>query len=626
MASNSGKTAGRSPRDRLGHTSPEGSGRIAGKVGHGFGLFVVVAFLSVSGIAQAIPATRNAKDTRFEDALELYKAGQAPAAIYMLQQLAKDHPSDSKVYLKLAEMAVEQKNWAYGIQTLAQAARCRPDDIVVRQVLMSIYAAYQMPIEEIMVGKEILAVQPRNKKIIRRLVALCFKQNLFEDEALMRSKLHDLDPGDYENMLLLADLYCRTGKVVEEINTLRSILKRWPDRREHRIRLAALYGETSDHYNELDILKTLPAGRRDPVARKMKRKAVALHRLDQKILNMYEPTLHVLREESPEVHISRSGSESVTVLTSLSKYQDFGLWLRYDHLDYTGTNLLLGTRKIDSYDWQFRRITEWDRERSKLTLGLGMSHVGVGGSLVSRYGIGLNPADFPFMEDREFGGSTPIAKILYETRIRPRLTLQGWILREIMPDVDAQVRMVVKHEAGGNATYSWFDNTRAALNYAIYESSDDNTSQNARFSLERVFLGKLPEHDLGGHRSGFSESTPSSCVLLKYQADYLDTRRRSNLYQYYPDEIEHEVSAVGEVRLSRFLFFKGEEVWATGNNVLLAKWATNLDLGWRDRQNNNELSLRYGWTLTRVNSSTTNQTLQGETKIKELQLVGRWNF
>jgi len=593
------------------------------------GLWVCLAVILfvASGQALAKSALPQGKDSRYADALALFQAGKSDAAIYKLQTIVSDSPDDADVYKKLAEMAVENKNWAYAIQTLAEVARIRPEDVVVRRVLMSIFAAYQMPVEELQVGREVLAREPRNKEVLTRLAYVCHDQSLFDDETMLRSRLAELEPGNYENLRALALLHCRSNRPDEEISVLRRILKQWPDKREHRIRLAAVYGSVNDRFSQLEVVRALPDAHHDPVARSMKKEAVKTLRKEQKVWPVTEPIIRIERERYREFSLDRSFSESLTMFPSLTKNRDRGVWSHYDHVTYRGLNELSGKANIDTYELQARQIQWWDQERSRLTVGLGLAHVGVSSLFAPRFDPDLSPIDFPFLEKTPFGGTTPTGSVRFERRLRSRLTGSTWLLREVMPDIDALVRMVCRNSVGAAATYLWPDQTTMHLQYELSDITDNNTYQNAQFSVERVLWGTGPEHNYAGHRMGFFSSPPTSHLSFKYQCDYMDHSSPSRLYQIYRDEVQNEFSLIGELKVGQRMFLKAEGLYAKGNRVLLNKSTGRYGIGYRDPEDGNEIILQYGLTRDSVaETSQINQTLTGDSRLEEYQLMGRWHF
>lgn len=159
--------------------------------------------------------TKQQSQQRLNDAKSLLARGKKDAAIYMLQQLAKDDPNNYQVLLELGRIAVESKNWAYAIAVFQQASKLRPKEIYVRLVLMGIYKAYQMPIQEVMVSKEVLALEADHIVANQRLAELYKELAMLEEEIATRQHLKILLPDDYRNLKRLASILDEAGQLWE---------------------------------------------------------------------------------------------------------------------------------------------------------------------------------------------------------------------------------------------------------------------------------------------------------------------------------------------------------------------------------------------------------------------------
>ncbi len=573
------------------------------------------------------PQIQNGEDIRFVMAQELFRKGRTGAAIYMLQQLSASEPENVKVLLKLAEMAILAKNRAYAVQVVRKASKLLPEDVPIRLLAMDLYDAFQNPLKEIIVGREILALEPAHLPTLRRLADLYGKQDLSDLEAQTRATLLDLEPDNYENAQALATLERKTGKVWEEVNTQRHLVARFPEKRKHQMRLAYLYGSLGNRFEQLRTLDAIPGVDDDPVARGLRREGSRALRSQIPIQDSADAVLFRELDTSREFQALSTGFEANYSHRRLRDRVDQGLWLNLKDLDYTGTSLLTGTRQVRNLDWQYRRLHEWDGTRSQLLLGLGASHVSVGGSLLSRTGAVLDPADFPFLEARQFGGDTLTARAELQRSLKEGLELRGWIAREPMDDLDAQVRLVTRFVTAGSLEYQWPDSTSAKLAYQRWAISDDNTRQNVQLILHRILWGSDPVHDLDGTRVRFLRTPPGNHLSLTYQADWLDHDRASRLYQSYDNELDQDLRLTGELELPASKFLRIEGALGRGNKVLDSKSELGFGVGYRDAADGKEIVLQYVTASNEVRSGTqANLTLIGLSKVERLQLTGNWSF
>jgi len=196
-------------------------------------------------------------EERLNDAMMLFKRGKTAAAIYMLQQLQKADPTNYKVLFKLGEMAIAARNWAYSITVLRKASLIRPEDIEVRLILMDIYKAYQMPIQSVIVAREILALDPGHQDGIKRLADLFQEQSMLEDEIETRKIVQSLLPRDYDNLKRMADVYNGTGKLAKAADMFEYIREYYPKNDDDLSKLAGIYDRLGESAQVLDIIDEL---------------------------------------------------------------------------------------------------------------------------------------------------------------------------------------------------------------------------------------------------------------------------------------------------------------------------------------------------------------------------------
>jgi|GEM_PF-1039779 len=578
------------------------------------------------------PATKISREIvadRFKDALDLFALGRTDAAIYALQQLSADDPTNVAVLLKLSELAIATKNWAYAINVLDKAAKLKPRDIPTRQVLMDIYKAYQMPVQEIHVGREILALDPRNLRALRRMASLYRDLDMPNEETDIRFELADLEPGNEANLRTLAHLLWESGEPWEEVVVHKKLVAKYPGKTRYLRRLAVLYGDEKikDWFNQLQTVEKVPGWKKDPTMAPIHKRAVKTYRKDLRVLDVLDSTNRVATEKAQEFKTDQIFLEESYMFRPLRKQRDHGVWARTIHTDYRGQNELAGKRTIDEYSFQGRSKIYTERGRNTLLLGLGATHVSVGGSLWSRDGEELSVTDYPFLENRPYGGTNISALADFVRMQRPRLELRATLLTEVMEELDAQVRGIQRSTAAMEAVYFFSDSTHVSIRNELWCISDGNRFKNSQFSIERYLLGTRPIHDFRGHRSGFILMPPSSSLKVRYQFDYKDHLKDSPYYQAYQNEIEKELRVTGELRLSPKLFLLAEGVKAKGNHTLSKVAGYRAGIGYRDRYKENEILLEYSDLTDKVNeTSQLNATLRGVSAFKHVQLSGRWHF
>jgi len=589
--------------------------------------------------AKPRPAKRNKAKIkeRFEAAQTLHKIGRTDAALYELQQLIIEDPENTDALFQVAEMAIASKNWAEAILVLGKVGTLRPKDIPTRLVLMDIYKAYQMPVQEIMAGREVLALDPKNVQVLRRLAAIYHEEDMPESEIKMREALMVVDPNDRENMEALAHLDWKIGEVWDEIVVQREIKKQQPKKPQTLRRLAVLYGDekVKDYFNELETIREIPGHHKDPVVNKWYHKADKAFRKELKIYDPLRWESYCSWEKANEFDMDRRVVEASYMHSLTSRFQEHGVWAQYGHTDYTGTNELIGTAKIDSYAWQLRHSTHTERGRNSLNLGLGTSTIAFSGGLRARYDPELTPAEYPFLEARSYGGTEVTGVAEFTRKLTNRVGLTLSLTRDIMSDIDAQVRTMTYVGGLAEVDYELSDQTRIAIQEEVWKISDGNTFSNPRLVVERYLLGSESVHDYRGHRASFFSNSslsflkrsPSSFLKLRYQGDFKNHSRASSFYEIYQDEVEHEVALTSEILLRPKAFLKIEGLCAEGNHVLISREGYVLGIGYRDRDTENEVLLEYSHLRDSTNEwSQTNLTIGGISVNDQIQLSGLWHF
>lgn len=587
-------------------------------------LITLLTFLSPTFQAQT-PIEDS--DERYQDAITLFDAGKTSAAIYLLQQVEKDDPTNIKVLLKLGEMAISAKNWAYAIQVLRQASKVREQDTETRLLLMDVYRAYQMPIQEIMVGREVINLDPENVTALENLAFLYHDQDMPAEEIRTRERLFEVDPDDLENMTRLVYLYWKTGNIWEQIPILRVILKLQPDRHDDWMRLAAAYGASGDRFNQINTLDEAKA--HGVNVGDMLGQAAGLHRKTLKIFPRLLGAGIFERDDASDVRTNRFVGEIARMFPRLRQEWDWGASLRQSHLNYSGKDVLQGTRNVDVTDFQFRTSIWTNGTRNRFDLVGGVAKVWVGGTLTVKSNVVSPPTidDFPFLEDRIYGGTAVTGGGIFSHQLNNQLDLKFWVNHNLMEDIDALVRLVKRTQVGGGIIYTWRDESQLQFQYEQWRISDQNNVRNARVELHRYLWGKDPIYDFRGHRVGFLGDPPTQSLSVRYRADWLDYSSASNLYQIYSNEVSNTLDIIGEAAFSRKWFVQLSGTAGIGNKTLKSLYGSSVGVGYRDPDNENEITIQYNFIRDEVGqASQFNQALVGPSTFTGLQFALRWHF
>ncbi len=194
-------------------------------------------------------------DKELAEARVLFDMERSEAAIYKLQQLQKRYPRDASILQRLCEMAIASKNWAYAIVVLEKLAAVKPRDVGVRVILMDVYRAYQMPIQEIKTAMDIIDIDPDDAATLERLAKLFHGENMFREEERVRIMLDEHEPLDAANLEKLAVFYAEEGDVREELVIRERIHALAPHNIPNSTRLIYLYGVDKEAYQKLLLLR-----------------------------------------------------------------------------------------------------------------------------------------------------------------------------------------------------------------------------------------------------------------------------------------------------------------------------------------------------------------------------------
>jgi tetratricopeptide (TPR) repeat protein len=573
---------------------------------------------------------------RLQDALLLFDRGKKDAAIYMLQQLEEDDPTNYKVLFKLGELAINAKNWAYAIQVLRKASILRPNDIEIRLVLLDIYKAYQMPLEEIIVAKEIIALDPHHIVALKRLAELYHDQAMKEEEIEIRQKLKHLTPDNYQNLKRLAVIFDENGQLWESAKVYEKIKKYYPEKLKDMRRLAAIYDELGENFRELLTLDHIAeqGGRRGW----MQTRAITSLRRQT---DTYDPlvaglTVSKVKEDTLDVYKIRPEAQYTHIL--VNKSFDLGIEASFTGLRYKGRGELDGRADIYSSSVILKAFQNWLDPDFILGAHVGVIDDRVSGKLSLRNpAAGLGPADFPFLKDptfKSYGGTIPIGGLLFKARQGLNTVYDARYKHDLIEEFDARLRLFTFDEITLGATYETRDHTALKLQIDNAFVSDGNYRLHGLASGYYTLWASEAMYDYRDRRQDFFRQPPPNFVNVGYELEYFKDRRVAEDFVYetfVSSEIRHKAVLGGQVRL----FTLGPDNQFLFNLRLFYGLGTTLDyrrglaarLFYFKPDSGNEIGLTYRFEDEKsTNREPGNLGIAGRTKGHQVTLNMRWRY
>ncbi|MCI0513687.1 hypothetical protein L0128_10780 [candidate division KSB1 bacterium] len=589
--------------------------------------------LPVAAPPRKISVTEAAR--RLQDAGILFAAGKTEAAIYALQQLEKDDPANYEVLFKLAEMAVADRNWAYAIEVLRKASVVRRRDIPVRLILMDIFRAYQMPIQEIMVGREILALDPAHVDITQRLAQSYQNQGLPEEELVIRQELMRLAPENYTNLKRLADIFEDQGEDWEAALVYEQIRRNFPDCLADCRRLAALYHRMQESFRELMVLDHIAA--QGESRGWMQGSAMKNLRQQLGIFDPFQSEFTFRKEHSEELDVYSLTSEGQYQRIRLRSNWDLGIFTNYNLYSHSGRDSLAGTMNINSQTLGMQVTRNWRATDFRLVAFLGVRGEHISGNLHPRTWLTqIDQNDYPFLADTtyrfdKFGGLMPVGTLRLVAKPGLRTQYQLVYEHEQIHDLEGRLRLFYFDRVG----LGWDFETEAhtALNFFIETAwvSDKNLRLHGQTGFSYLLWGSQSKSDYRQRRLDFLKQPPFTFLSLSYFLDYYHDQKPVRYYETYRQEVQHEGQIIGQTRLFRIgpeqhLFLKMQLAYARGKTMRLQERA-GLGLAYRDYEYQNELALWYQYDYEKVKPSTQwNQLFAGKFLSQTIALQLQWYF
>ncbi len=594
------------------------------------GVFLVVLFFSLNlpGYLDAEENEAQIHQSQIDDAIKLFEKGKVDAAIYRLQQIHKMFPKNETVLFKLGEMAISSRNWAYAINVLDKVATLRPKDIEVRIVLMEIYRAYQMPIQEIITAREIIAIDPDNEVALRKLAYLYHIQAMPEEEERTRRTLAKRDTTNHDNFNQLAMLQEKKGAIYEEIRTREKIQKYFPDKIENDLRLARAYGLEGELYSKLILLKKL---RRNPQT-----KSPEIEREYEKTLIEYRKSFARYNAFKPEFVFSKSegSDEKTTSYTGHIAYQkilfsqhaDLEVFADYKSFEYRPKGQLTGEKDIDGYKAGLIYQHQFRKAKTRIKIKGGIETVDASGTVTAKNPGAIDPADYPWLQDRDYGGTAFIGGLEFEKKIDQNFGTIFQIDRSLLDDLDAYARMYTHNSAGIGGYYQRKDGTRIDTTFTYGRITHGNYRQRALFTFFYPLFISDSIRDYRGRRIGSQKPIPKRELNFTYEFEYIHDRDPSFYYQVYSEtnEITNSFTLSGRHRIVKDLYVMLEGTYTDGR---VMKEATYYKAGIAYEEPNkfNNIELAYFYQTDEFTDQI-NRTYLGKSRGYGIMLNALWHF
>ena len=583
--------------------------------------------------------TPEESERRLQDAKLLFDRGRTDAAIYMLQQLEKADPTNYKVLFKLGEMAIAARNWAYSINVLRKASFIRPEDVEVRLILMDVYTAYQMPIQEIIVGKEILVLDPKHIIATKRLAKLYQEQAMPDEEIEIRQQLKLLVPEDYENLKRLADAFNKGGSLWEAARIYEQIRKYYPDNIEDITFLASIYDKLGETFRELQVLDQLrkKGKKRSWLEGQAKKK----QRLENNVYDPFDAGLTFRKDNGEEIDVSTTAAEAKYLHILIKPSLDVGVEGKLTKIHHSGRTILDGRMDIDSATISGRAVKSWKGENYVLSARLGLLWDEVHGRLrPSNPSAETTADDFPFLKDPSFnsyGGLMPVVKLKFLANPGLRATYQVAFEHGLVEDLDARLRMFYFDKTTFSYAYMANDYTEFLIQADESAVSDGNFRFHGLASVHYTLWGSSPFHSYRDRlgmpfwRKSFLRRPPISYLKIGYQYEYFDDESKSVNYEVYKTEDRHKYKIEAQARLYRCaldknIILKGNFAYSNGSTLDLQRNA-GVRLLYRDINTGNEIGLSYDFEeVEESNGSGGNLRVSGKGRSNTVFAYIKWRF
>lgn len=578
----------------------------------------------------------NKLESQLRDAQLLIDNGKNDAAIYLLQQVEKDNPENYEVLFRLGEMAIKVRNWAYAIDVFRKASFLLPEDIDVRLILMDVYRAYQMPLQEMIVAKEILTLDLQHVAVTKRLAGLYQAEAMLDDEVISRQRLKKLAPRDYENLKRLAEIYDESGQLWEAARIYEQIREYYPDNIKDMRRLAAIYGKLGESFRQLQVLDHIAenGGSR----RWMQKRALSHLKKEINVISVYDPfqaSLALRKENADELDITSIDSGMKYLHTRFRSSLDLGMQVKYSRDSHAGKGDLDGTMDIDSAKVLLHAVKNWRGQDYRLEAGLGGLWDSVSGRLYPRdLAAGINASDYPFLQDptfKSYGGDLLIARLLFLAQPGLKASYGIKYERGQMPDLEARLRMYYYNKAALSYAYRTTDQTELHLQADKSFISDENSRVHGLASVRYTLWGNNPMYDFRGKRKDFFQFPLLTFLKGSYTVEYFKDREKSVYYETFEDEVRQKIQLEFQKRLYHYgldqnIFLSLQGAYSEGKTLDYQRNG-GAKLFYFDSDLGKEIGLIYAYERSRLKKQRgQSKLIGGITEINEISLLIKWFF
>ncbi len=529
----------------------------------------IVLFLFFFWPCIGVTADRDAKalQGKIDDAMRLFERGKVDAAIYKLQQVHKADPQNTDVLFKLGEMAISSKNWAYAINVLEKAAALKPNDIDVRLVLMEIYRAYQMPIQEIMAGREIVVIDPDNVTALRKLGYLYHDQSMPHEEEEVRRQLARTDPNDYENLNRLAMLQWKKDNLWEETLTQENIVGQFPEKTIHKKRLARIYGRDGDQLSKINQLEDVLS---EDFSRDLYCEYAKTCRDYRHSLKLFDElkfdSLYQVADGDYDKETTVGGRLAYRKYF-LNRNADLETSVRYKNINYKPEeDFLSGDTDIHSVSPVVSFRDRYRHGETELKAYAGFEYIDDSDTV---NGIGVDVANIPGYQwlSEDLGGAVFVGGLELDNRFYQNFGFLLHFRSQLMEDLPAYARRMQNNNAGLDLYYFRSDGTRVS---AFYEHGwiDGGNNRN-RLGAEIFYpiFATNAIYDYKGNRVGYLRHPQDTRIDASYRIEYIDDDEENIYYENYYDEVRHLLTLYLSQKLRENLFFKFEGYGGIGTTL-----------------------------------------------------------
>lgn len=503
---------------------------------------------------------------------------------------------------------------------------------------MDIYRAYQMPIQEIRTGKEILALDPKHIIATKRLAKLYKEQAMPDDEIRIRQALKRMVPDDYQNLKRLADIFNERGELWEAARIYEQIREYYPKNIKDMTQLAAIYDELGESFRELRVLDEI----KESGEKRGWLKGRVMKRL-RKENNIYDPFnagLTFRKYNAEEIDEFITTAEAKYVHIRLNSSIDVGVEGKFTRIHHTGRTILDGRMDIYNSTIVGKAVKNWQGEDYTLSARLGLLWDDVHGRLKpSSPDLGLTPVDFPFLKDPSFnsyGGVMPVVGLKFQAKPGLRATYQIAYEHGLVEDLDARLRMFYFDKTTLGVFYQMDDYTEFSLQVDESAISDGNFRFHGLASAWYTLWGSSPMHDYGDRlgipfwRKEFFRKPPLNFLKFGYTYEYYNDNKKSDNYEVYKTEDRHKYQMEAQARLYRLgldknLFFSINLGYSNGSTLDLQQHA-GTRLFYLDYESGNEIGLSFDYEKEKESNVSANERISGKARSNTVFAYIKWRF